>query len=85
MLLDYTQCSYLSFAPAVYLKTFDENGIENTPREWKYLGVSGYQVEPQYGFHAELRPITDSERYVCFFIIEDLQGNTYTTNAVSLS
>ena len=53
--------------------------------EFVFTGSSyGFEYSKDDGFSLELKPIEEKEKYYAVFIIEDIYGNSYTSNFFSL-
>lgn len=64
-------------------KIFDNNG--NYTWDWTSSKTSyGFEVSPKKDFKIELMNLEKGFDYYCLFIIEDTQGNQYTTNLVKI-
>lgn len=47
--------------------------------------IYGFEYEKEAGFSLELKEITDKSQYKAVFLIEDIYGNTYFSDFISLS
>lgn len=45
----------------------------------------GYEFTKEDGFHLEYRDIENKEEYFAVFMIEDIYGNTYTSDFFNLA
>ena len=83
--IDYTQYDKVWFINFDFAPTYTENGKVDNFNAWKQGGAVG--LEMQTSFDIELRniPIENPDEYRCVFEIEDISGNKYTTELLSIA
>ena len=83
--IDYTQYDKVWFVNFDFAPTYNENGKIDNFNKWKQGGTVGLEMQTSFDIELMNIPIDDPDEYRCVFEIEDISGNKYTTDLLSIA
>ena len=83
--IDYTQYDKVWFINFDFAPTYTENGKMNNFNKWKQGGAVGLEMRTSFDIELRNIPIENPDEYRCVFEIEDISGNKYTTELLSIA
>lgn len=83
--IDYTQYDKVWFINFDFAPTYTENGKIDNFNKWKQGGAVGLEMRTSFDIELRNIPIENPDEYRCVFEIEDISGNKYTTELLSIT
>lgn len=84
-LLNYKDYTYVQFVFSARKPTYDDSGKLLPYFEWESTGMFyGTEYDVDKGFHLECRDIENKDEYYAMFVVDDAQGNKYTSELFAL-
>ena len=83
--IDYTQYDKVWFINFDFAPTYTENGKIDNFNKWKQGGAVGLDMRTSFDIELRNIPIENPDEYRCVFEIEDISGNKYTTELLSIT